>query len=154
MTKSELYANVTEAVTAHFDGEMPKGLDAVLSAHLAPKVGGGSAVNLDEVTRKDEDGVITEILCSTSGAWLPANADTFYEDKSETPRIVGMDGKGLKRQSKAAEKLAKEFNKAKRATVAALTDDILDSDDLSEINELKEQLRAAKDGKPDFSEVV
>ena len=154
MTKAELFGNVTEAVTAHFDGEMPEGLGEVLSAHLAPKVGGGSAVNLDEVTRKDDEGNITEILCSTSGAWLPANAETFYEDKSENPRIVGTDGLGLKRQSKAAEKVAKEFNKVKRATIAALTDDILASEDLGEINELKVQLIAAKDSKPDFSEVA
>jgi len=152
MTKKELHATVVAAVRDYL-GEENEGLEAILAEHLAPKVGGAS-VNIEDVVKRDEDGTITEILCSTSGVWLPATAENFYEDKSDKPRIVNAEGTGLKRQSKAAEKISKEFNKAKRASINALTDDILASDDIDEINALKDQLRTIKESKPDYSAVA
>jgi len=122
MTKAELFGNVTEAVTAHFDGEMPEGLGEVLSAHLAPKVGGGSAVNLDEVTRKDDEGNITEMLCSISGVWLPATEEYFYTDKA------GKGVNGLKRVSKQGESVKKGFLKAQRASEKGIMADFTSGD--------------------------
>ena len=157
MTKAELYSVTTAAVIAYaeaqgFDVETIDGLKNILEDNLAPK-SGGAAVNLDEVTRKDEDGNIVELQCATSKVFLPATLEFFYEDKSENPKIVNAQGEPLKRLSRQAEAVGKRFIKTQRATIQAITDDILEAEDMEKIEELKVQLVAAKTAKPDYSTV-
>ncbi len=153
MTKTEIYENVTTAVEAlGLSDEVMGELTVIIDENLKPKSGGGS-VDLSEVT-VEEDGVITEILCATSKVWLPATAEFFYEDKSENAKIIGSDGAPLKRLSRQAESVGKKFIKANRATIQAITDDILEAEDMSAIEGLKTQLLEAKAAKPDYSVVT
>ena len=157
MTKLELFNTVTGAVAAFaeeagLDADLTSKLQGIISDNLAPKSGGGS-VNLDEVTKRDEDGNFTEILCATSKVWLPATLDFFYEDKSDAPKITDAEGNGLKRLSRQAESIGKKFIKENRATIQAITDDILEAEDMGQVEELKTLLVDAKAAKPDYSVV-
>jgi len=157
-TKTEIYNTTRDAVaefveTNGLGEDIGSGLAAILEDNLAPK-SGGAAVNLDEVTKRDEDGNIVELLCATSKVWLPATLEFFYEDKSESPKIVNVDGEALKRLSRQAESVGKRFIKTQRATIQAITDDILEAEDMETVEKLKVQLAAAKEAKPDYSVVT
>jgi len=145
-TKKEIYEAVTLAVAAlGLDEDTNVSLTAIFDEHLAPKSGGAS-VNIDEVTRKDGDGNIVEILCSVSGVWLPATEEFFYADKS------GKGINGLKRVSKQGESVRKKHNKAISASEKAIMQDIIDG--AIDATEAKEKLEELKASKPDYSSVT
>lgn len=148
-TKKEIFETTTEAVTAlckqhNVNGKVIEGITAILTENLAPKAGGAS-VNIDEVTKKDENGNITEIMCSVSGKFLPATKDFFYEDKA------GKGINGLKRLSRQAESIRKSFIKTLAATEKAIMADVLDGKMTPEAG--KARLAKAKEAKPDYSTI-
>lgn len=137
-SKKEIFASAMEICKKH--NASPK-LVAELEEVLAPKKG-GAAVNVEDVyVPKAKDGK-AYLLCSVSGLWLEATADNFYEDASETNKFGG-----LKRLSRAAEAARKKAIAAKRATEAAVMQDMLTNAITPE--EGKKQL--AKVAGPDFS---
>ena len=161
MTKKELHITVLGSVLAYLEDnevskEIVEDIKDILDAHLAPK-NGGKTVDLSTVVRKDDEGHITEIQCSLSGVWLPADINHFYEDKSTKPAIVGFGGVGLKRLSRQAEAAAKKFKVTQKASITAITDDILALDmtaeNASKAEALKSTLEKEKNKKPDFSSV-
>jgi hypothetical protein len=125
-------------------GAKPKLIEA-LSEILKPKTAGAS-VNLDEVTRKDENGNVTHIMCSVSGVFLPATADFFYEDKE------GKGINGLKRLSRQAEGIRKSHIRTVTVSEKAIVQDILDGVISNE--EGKAKIEALRASKPDFSSVT
>lgn len=141
-SKTEVLAAVLAACEAF--GAKPK-LVEELTAILKPKTAGAS-VNLDEVTRKDENGNVTHIMCSVSGVFLPATKDFFYEDK---------DGKGingLKRLSRQAEGIRKVHLRTVQVSEKAIVSDILDGVITNEDGKAK--IEALRNSKPDFSSVT
>ena len=151
-TKKELFENVTSAVTklceeANVSKKVQAGLTAIFEEHLAPK-SGGQSVNLDEVTRKDADGNITEILCSVSDVWLPATEEFFYLDKSGK----GITDAGLKRVSKQGEATRKRFLKEQNASEKAIVADFMSG--AITPDESKKLLEELKTKKPDYSGVT
>lgn len=119
-------------------------LKDALTEILKPK-SAGMAVNLDEVTKKNDKGEITHIQCSVSGVFLPATADFFYEDKA------GKGINGLKRLSRQAEGIRKTHLRTVAASEKAIVQDILDGNvDNVKGKAMIEKLRASK---PDFSTV-
>ncbi len=148
-TKKEIFestvAQVEELCKKH---NTPKAfneaLNAVLTENLAPKAG-GATVNIDEVTKKNDKGEITHIMCSLSGKFLPATKDFFYEDKA------GKGINGLKRLSRQAEGIRKQHIKVLAATEKAIMADVLDGKMTPEQGKAK--LEKAKAAKPDYSKV-
>ena len=154
-TKKEIFETVTAATTAlceqfGTDAEFNAELNAILTKNLAPK-NGGVSLNIDEVTHKDEDGNITEIMCSVSGVFLPATKEFFYEDKTGKSPLIGLDGVPLKRLSRQAESIRKAFIKSVSATEKAVMTDVLDGRLTPE--EAKEKIAEVKAAKPDYSAV-
>jgi len=141
-SKTEVLALVLVACTAH-NAKAP--LVEALTEILKPKTAGAS-INLDEVTRKDDNGNITHIMCALSGNFLPATAEFFYEDK---------DGKGingLKRLSRQGEAIRKSHARNVMLSEKAIVSDILDGVITNEDGKAKiEALRASK---PDYSTVT
>lgn len=161
MTKKELHLTTVAAVVAYLEANKLQAhsekLTAILDEHLKPK-SGGATVNIEEVVKRNADGKITQVQCVLSNKWLPATTEFFYEDKSEKPRIVNAEGIGLKRVSKQAESIKKHFTRSNKASIDALTDDILSLDvtkpeDQKTIAKLKADLVALKAAKPDYSKV-
>ena len=161
MTKKELHLTVVGSVLTFLednkvDGKVGTGIKDILDTHLAPK-NGGKTVDLSTVVRKDEDGQIVELQCPLSNVWLPADINHFYEDKSTNPAIVGFGGVGLKRLSRQAEAVAKKFKTTQKASIAAITEDIIALDMTAEnapkAKALKSTLEKEKAKKPDFSSV-
>ena len=151
-TKLEIFETVTALATALCDEhkvptKFREGLMNVLSENLAPK-SSGATVNVDEVTKKDESGKVTEILCSVSGKWLPATKEFFYEDKAGK----GIADTGLKRLSRQAESIRKQYIKTLTATEKAIMADVLDGKMTPEQGKAK--LEKAKATKPDYSGVT
>jgi len=149
-TKQEIFDTVSNEVTAlcekhQVSKKVTEGLAAIIETNLKPKAGGAS-VNIDEVTKKDEQGNITEIMCSVSGVFLPATADFFYEDKA------GKGINGLKRLSRQAESIRKQHIKTLATTEKAIMFDVLDGVMTPEAGKAK--LEKAKAIKPDFSDVT
>ena len=149
-TKAEIYATVLEAVTALCDKhnvktKVKEGLEGILEIHLKPKASGAS-VNIDEVTRKDDEGNIVEIMCSVSGVFLPATKEFFYEDKQ------GKGINGLKRLSRQAESIRKQHIKTLNATEKAIMADVFDG--VLTPEEGKAKLEEVKATKPDYSTVT
>lgn len=91
-----------------------KAIEAVKEL-MTPKK--GTPLNIDEVTKKDGAGNITEIQCSLSGVFLPATEDYFYKKDGTT---LGFD-----RNSKQATKLKSDHTKKVAATKANVFNDIL-----------------------------
>jgi hypothetical protein len=154
-TKKEIFETVTTSVSALCDehkvaNKFREKLMDILTANLAPKASGAS-INLDEVTKKDEAGNITEIQCSVSGVFLPATKEFFYEDKAGKG-IVGLDGTHLKRLSRQAESIRKQHIKTLAATEKAIMADVLDGAMTPE--EGKAELEKVKAIKPDYSSVT
>jgi hypothetical protein len=141
-TKKEICASALEVCAKHkASPELTKAIEDL----LAPKAG-GATVNIDEVTKKDSAGKITDILCSVSGKFLPATKDFFYEDK---------DGKGingLKRLSRQAESIRKSYTKVTSASEKAIMTDVIEGTLKPE--EAKAKLAKIQANKPDYSTVV
>lgn len=154
-SKKELYAEVSGNITKLLQAngvsdaivaEVQKAIDA----SLKPGKFGATSVNLDEVTKKDSDGNITEILCNVSGVWLPASVEYFYEDLSGKSKIV-VDGVALKRLSRQAEAVRKKFIAAQAKESQKITAQVLNEEiSNAEGKQLLAELAAQK---PDFSEV-
>lgn len=140
-SKTEVLALVLEACTAH-NAKAP--LVEALTEILKPKTAGMS-VNLDEVTRKDDKGNITHIMCALSGKFLPATAEFFYEDKE------GKGINGLKRISRQGEAVRKSHTRNVSISEKAIVSDILDGVISNE--EGKAKIEALRASKPDFSTV-
>ena len=147
-TKKEIFETVSASVVAlcaqyKTPVKFNESLTAILSDNLAPKTGGAS-INIEDVT-KSVDGKITEILCAVSGKFLPATRDFFYEDKN------GKGINGLKRLSRQAESIRKQFTKVLSATEKAIMSDVLDGKITPEAG--KARLLKAKEAKVDYSTV-
>jgi len=124
-------------------------LVAGLTDLLAPKTA-GQHVDLEKVTKKDNSGKIVEIQCQVSGKFLPATVAFFYEETKEGKGIKGTDGVALRRLSRQAESIRKEFNRKVTASKNAITDDVMAGKiKLEEGNALIAKLAKA----PDFSSV-
>lgn len=141
-SKAETLAAVL-AACEQFNAKAP--LVEALTEILKPKTAGAS-VNLDEVTRKDENGNVTHLMCSVSGIFLPATADFFYEDKE------GKGINGLKRLSRQAEGIRKSHIRTVTVSEKAIVQDILDGVISNE--EGKAKIEALRASKPDFSSVT
>ena len=140
-SKTEVLAAVL-AACEQFNAKAP--LVEALTEILKPKTAGAS-VNLDDVTRKDAEGNVAEILCSVSNVFLPATAEFFYESK---------DGKGingLKRVSKQGEAIRKSHVRGIAVSEKAIVSDILDGVISNE--EGKAKIEALRSSQPDYSTV-
>ena len=149
-SKKEIFETVQAQVaelTAKYKTpkEFSEALNGIIVDSLAPKSGGAS-VNIDEVTKKDADGNITHILCSVSGKFLPATKEYFYEDKA------GKGINGLKRLSRQAEAIRKQFTKVINTSEKAVMADVLDGE--MTVDEGKAKLQELKAQKPDYSGVT
>ena len=154
-SKKELYAEVSSNVTKLLQAngvsdaivaEVQKAIDA----SLKPGKFGATSVNLDEVTKKDSDGNITEILCNVSNKWLPASVEYFYEDLSGKSKIV-VDGVALKRLSRQAEAVRKKFQQNQIKEEQKVTQEAIDGK--IDAPTLAKKIRAIREAKPDFSSV-
>lgn len=110
-TKTELYNAVVEELSNILDsqgvyGDTRTELLGVVDKYLKPGVFGVRA-NIEEFVARDEQGNIERMQCSLCKFWYPATAEFFYEDKRSN-RIIGTDGKSLRRLSRAAEKCRKQ----------------------------------------------
>ena len=144
-TKKELFESAMSACKEH---NAPKALVAALTALLEPKAGGAS-INLDEVTKK-VDGKITELQCQVSGVFLPATVEYFYEAK-DGKGIAGIAGVSLRRLSRQAESIRKEFTKVQTTSERAIMSDVLDG--VIDNTAGKAKIDALKAKKPNFSKV-
>ena len=142
-TKKEVLNQALEILAKY---KAPKQLVDEITVLLAPKKGGAS-INLDEVTKKDANGKIVEILCSVSNKWLPATPEFFYTEKDSSKGI-----NGLKRISKQGESIRKAFNKQRAASEKAIMTDVIEGHMSPE--EGKAKLAKLKQAKPDYSSVT
>lgn len=154
MSKKETFEQVVTATNLLCDelgvkDKVRSGLMAIYETHLAPKAA-GQAVDLDSVTEKDESGTIIKIKCQLSGVLLPATADFFYEEKSGKG-ILGLDGKNLRRLSKAAEKARKDHEKLLRTSDKALKEDLFAGKITAE--DYQTTYKKLQEAGPDFSKV-
>jgi hypothetical protein len=150
-TKKQIHEMVTNEVAVLCTAEgveesTVEKLMAILDSNLAPKPG-GATVKLEDVYNEEDD----TILCSVSGAWLPATEEYFYAEKVDGKGIVGESGVALKRLSRQAESIRKTAIKVLNATEKAIMADVLAGEMTPEDG--KEALEAAKPIKPDFSSV-
>jgi hypothetical protein len=141
MTKKEQLALVLEVCAKH---KASAELTSALTELLAPKAG-GATINIDEVTKKDSSGKITHIMCSVSGKFLPATEEYFYADKA------GKGINGLKRLSRQAEAIRKQYTKTVSVSEKAIMADVIDGKIKPE--EAKAKLAKIKAAKPDYSSV-
>lgn len=149
-TKKELFDTVskeTEALCVQHktSTKFNEALQVIIALNLEPKAG-GATVNIDEVTKKNEAGEITEIQCSVSGVFLPATAEFFYEDKA------GKGINGLKRLSRQAESVRKTYIKTVSTSEKAIMSDVLDQVLTPEAGKAK--IEALKAVQPDYSSVT
>lgn len=143
-TKKEIFESALKIMEEH---GAPADLVEDMSKLLAPGKG-GQRVNIDEITRKDDEGNITHIKCRYSGAWLPATTEYFPKDTNS--KIVGTDEEALYTVSKAALKIRQEAQKAYKASKEAITNDLLDGNiDREEAKEALANLSA----EPDYSSI-
>lgn len=155
-SKTALYNEVSENVTKlleanEVDSDIIAEVQKAIDASLKPGQFGAVRVNLDEITKKDSDGNITEIKCSLSGAWLPADTEYFYEDLSGKSKLVNADGVALKRWSKQAEAIKKKFAKEQAKKSQEISAKVLKKEiSIDEGNALFAELAEEK---PDYSVV-
>jgi len=121
-SKKELAELAKEILVKHGVAES-KNLFIDIMELLTPKKG-GTVLDLSEITKTNENGAVTEIKCSISGAWLPANVENFYNEKDS--KIVDVDGNTLSRHSRAAYKIKSDFLKTIKASKDAITKDVMD----------------------------
>jgi hypothetical protein len=113
-----------------------------LAEILEPQRGG--SVNLAEITKTDAEGNITEIMCSVSGVFLPANELNFFNDKQG----VG----GFRRASRQASVIKREFDKVTKASKDAIVADMLEG--VIDNNSAKHKLGKLDAKTPDYSAVT
>ena len=142
MTKKETFAAVIALCEEH---KAPKTLVAALTEVLEPK-GGGPVMDIEAVTKKDEQGNIVEIQCSLSGVFLPATEEYFYADKSGKSKL-----NGLKRNSRQADKIKKAHEKQVSTSEKAIMEDMLSGDLKPE--EATKKVVKLRESKPDYSTV-
>lgn len=118
-----------------------KAIEAVKEL-MTPKK--GIPLDLDEVTKKDSAGNITEIKCSLSGVFLPATDDYFYKKEGTT---LGYD-----RNSKQATKLKSDHAKKVAATKSNVFNDVLAGQVSPE--EAKRLVKEAEASTVDYSSVA
>ena len=127
MTKKEMYEKGMEILTKNKDSFVTEeSFDAfkVELEELLKPGRAGQSVNLDEITKKDENGNIVEVQCKLSGVWLPADTKHFLADKNS--KIVNAEGEGIYPVSRQADKLKKEAKKAYAASKEAISQDVFD----------------------------
>jgi len=156
-SKKELFALVLAGAeeignSFKFSKDAKSALTAMVTKYLEPKKGGGK-LDLSEVTRVDEEGNLSEIQCSKSGVWLPANAINFYEDKSGTGTLIGTDGSALKRESIEGLRVFREHKRAVKASKEAILADLA-SGEVEDISALQSELMELNNSTPDFSVIV
>lgn len=144
-SKADIFKSAMEVCTKY---KASKELVADLTELLKPR-SGGAITNWDEVTKKDADGNVTEILCSVSNKWLPATADFFYTD-TQGKGCPGTDK--LKRLSKQGETIRRQHAKTIVATERAVMADILSGD--MDVQKGKAMIDKARATKPDYSKVT
>lgn len=147
MKKADIFAKAMSLCTEHKASDK---LVAGLTDLLKPKTA-GQHVDLDTVTKKDSNGKVVELQCSVSGKFLPATTEFFYEEKAEGKGIKGIDGVALRRLSRQAESIRKDFTRAKVASQNAITADVL-AKKIS-VDEGARKIEALNASKPDFSKV-
>jgi hypothetical protein len=126
--------------------DLPDELVAGIKAILEPK-SGAKSINIDEVTKKDEEGNIVAILDTLTGLWLPADDETFYVDKSGKGIPVG--DIHLKRVSKAAYAILSKHKKANAASKEAIFGDVLEG--VISPEEGKQLVEDIEASEPDYS---
>ncbi len=135
---------LTEVVTILEENGVDVDVTELVAKVLRPKTG-GARVDLSEVTRTDDEGNVTEIMCSVSGVWLPATEEYFYAEKQGTGIA------GLKRVSKQGESVKKAFTKTLRASEKGIMADFTSGDlDPEEAKRMLADLTATA---PDYSSV-
>jgi hypothetical protein len=142
MTKKETFVAVIGLCETY---KAPKALVEALTEILEPK-GGGPVMDIDAVTKKDDQGNIVEIQCSLSGVFLPATEEYFYADKSGKSKL-----NGLKRNSRQADKIKKAHEKSVATSEKAIMEDML-SGSLSP-EEATKKVTKLRAGTPDYSTV-
>jgi len=144
-TKKQIWEEVHNICT---EGKVSKVVIEKLEKVLSPGKG-GQRVDVDAITRKDEEGNITHIQCRLSNVWLPASLKYFTKDTNS--KIVGTDGAPLYTISRQAQKIKKDTAKVYAASKEAITNDLLDGKIVSA--DAKAQLEVLK-VEPDYSSVA
>lgn len=119
-TKKQIWEEVQNVCT---EGKVSDKVINKLEKILAPGKG-GQRVDVDAITRKDENGNVTHLQCRLSGVWLPANLEYFTKDTNS--KIIGTDGAQLYTISRQAQKIKKDTAKIYAASKEAITNDLLD----------------------------
>ena len=153
-SKGELFAAIKAELKVVFDTnkvskDAQEAISGIVAKFMEPKASGfGKTANLDEITKRDASGKITEILCSISGKWLPATSEFFYnEAKGE-----GIGGTGFRRGSKPGEATLKAFKrdiaKKQQELISKAATGAIKNEDL------QKELKKLADAKVDFSGVT
>jgi hypothetical protein len=90
-------------------------LTAALNELTAPKVG-GVAADINEYTRFDEEGNVSEIFCNTFKQWLPVSEFNASSTNKN----------GYNRDSNPGIKASREATKVFKASEKAILNDVLD----------------------------
>lgn len=153
-SKGQLFAAITEELKVVFDTkkvakDAQELISGIVAKYMEPKASGfGKTANLDEITKRDANGKITEILCSISGKWLPATDEFFYKET----KGAGIGDTGFRRGSKPGEATLKAFKR----DIAKKQQELISKAASGTIKneELQKQLKALADAKVDFSGVT
>lgn len=154
LSKGELFAAIkSELDVAYQTGKVDKKaqelINGIVAKYMEPKASGFSkTANLEEITKRDASGKITEILCSISGKWLPATSEFFYnETKGE-----GIGGTGFRRGSKPGEATLKAFKR----DIAKRQQELISKAAVGTIKneDLQKELQKLASEKVDFSGVT
>ena len=117
MSKKEVLASVLAVLSAN---GVAGNVVAEITALLEPKKG-GAPIDINEIA-KFEDGVLTHIMDSVTGEFMPLHDEAGNENFYAKPDTQ----LGWSRLSRASEKSRKEAEKAKKASTKAIMDDVLD----------------------------
>ncbi len=118
-TKQEIFKQAMSICT---EAQASEVLVKQLTELLEPKKG-GMTVDIESIVKRDDAGTVTEIQCTLSGVWLPADLLNFGRDKN-SKIIVG--DVAMDRVSKQAYKIKHAATKAFSASKASITNDVLD----------------------------
>jgi len=146
MTKKEMYAQAMEILA---NAKVSDEVVAQFKELLEPKRA-GMTVDLEAISRRDENGNLVEVQDRLSGMWFPATEKYFYRD-TKSDRLKNADGYPIYPVAKAADKLKKQAKKAYEASKQAILTDVL-NEVISPL-EGKEQL-AALSPEPDYNELT
>ena len=146
MTKKEVF---TQAMDILANAEVSEEVVAQFKELLEPKRA-GMTVDLDAITRRDEDGNLVEVQDRLSGLWFPATEEYFYRD-TKSDRLMNADGFPIYPVAKAADKLKKQAKKTYEASKQAILTDVLN--EVISPMDGKERLDALSP-EPDYSELA